>query len=161
MSGQTPSSQSIASALESSKDERDKTLVIRQVTPDITTFSTPFVCSHLPYSLFPRHALSFHQRPELSSTPIWSLANASMSQTRAGAFAIGGRSTAIRLPTSEVFLYVSTPHTPATAQTIGQVGGEVKWLVTPDGEHAMFIEEFTKAYPNAQYVVFPPSILLL
>ena len=30
------------------------------------------------------------------------------------------------------------------------MGGEVKWLVTPDGEHAMYMEEFTKAYPDAK-----------
>lgn len=30
------------------------------------------------------------------------------------------------------------------------MGGEVKWLVTPDGEHAMFISEYVEAYPNAK-----------
>lgn len=94
-----------------SHHETDQKLVIRQVTPEITTFSLPF--------------------------------------SRGGA-PIGGRGTAIKLPTSEVFLYVSTPHTPATAETIARMGGEVRWLVTPDGEHTMYIEEYIKAYPNAQ-----------
>jgi hypothetical protein len=95
-----------------SHHETDQKLVIRQVTPEITTFSLPF--------------------------------------SRGGVVPIGGRGTAIRLPSSEVFLYVSTPHTPATAETIARMGGEVKWLVTPDGEHDMYIEEYTKAYPNAK-----------
>ena len=144
------------SAITDSKDERDRTLVIREVTPEITIFSTPFVCSpsilstqlHSP----PLTSLSFlylrlHSNPVYRKTRY--LADAS-NQTRGGA-AIGGRSTAIRLPTSEVFLYVSTPHTPATAETISQMG-EVKWLVTPDGKHGMFIQEFVRAYPDAKYV---------
>lgn len=96
----------------SSSDSRDQTLVIRQVTPDIITFSIPF--------------------------------------TRSGMVPIGGRGTAIKLPSSEIMLYVSTPHTPATAETIAKFGGEVKWLVTPDGEHDMYIQEYAQAYPNAQ-----------
>ncbi|ORX34075.1 hypothetical protein BD324DRAFT_638279 [Kockovaella imperatae] len=95
-----------------STDSTDKELVIRQVTPDIVTFSKPF--------------------------------------SRFGMIAIGGRSTAIRLPSTDIFIYVSTPHSPATAETIRNMGGEVKWLVTPDGEHGMYIEEYTKAYPKAQ-----------
>jgi hypothetical protein len=94
-----------------SSDSTDQNLVIRQVTPDIITFSLPF--------------------------------------TRGG-LAIGGRGTAIKLPSSEIMLYVSSPYTPATAETIAKFGGEVKWLVTPDGEHDMYIEEYSKAYPNAQ-----------
>ena len=95
----------------SSSDPNDKTLVIRQVTPDIITFSVPFTRGGMP---------------------------------------IGGRGTAIKTPSSEIMIYVSTPHTPATAETIAKFGGEVRWLVTPDGEHDMYIEEYTKAYPNAQ-----------
>ncbi|WVR04814.1 hypothetical protein IAU60_001826 [Kwoniella sp. DSM 27419] len=125
------------SLLESSKDERDKTLVIREVTPGVVTFSVPF--------------------------------------TRGGVVPIGGRGTAIRLvrsarptvtgdgiqPTpsaagpqhtsagSEVFVYVSSPLTEATIQALKGLG-EVKWLVTPDGEHGMHIEDYVKQYPNAQ-----------
>ncbi|WWD21681.1 hypothetical protein CI109_106167 [Kwoniella shandongensis] len=120
---------------ESSTDERDKTLVIRQVTPEIVTFSTPF--------------------------------------TRGGVIPIGGRSTAVRLsrppkPTvgatsiqpsaqsgsssdNQVFVYVSTPLTPATKETLKELG-EVKWLVTPDGEHGMFIKEYAEYYKDAQAI---------
>ena len=65
---------------------------------------------------------------------------------------IGGRTTAVRLPTSDIFLYASTPLSPATAETLQNMGGEVKWIVTPDGEHAMFTEQYTKAFPNAKSV---------
>ena len=81
----------------------------------------------------------------------------SISQTRAGLFAIGGRSTAVKLPNNDVFLYVSTPHSPATAATIAKMGGPVKYLVTPDGEHGMYMEEYTKAYPEAKCVYRTPS----
>ncbi|WVQ98280.1 hypothetical protein IAU59_005403 [Kwoniella sp. CBS 9459] len=125
------------SLVESSTDSRDQTLVIRQVTPDIVTFSVPF--------------------------------------TRAGLVPIGGRSTAVRIPRapkptvgenaiqpapqppagqegvagSEVFVYVSTPLTKATIETLKGLG-EVKWLVTPDGEHGMHIQEYVDHYPGAQ-----------
>ncbi|KAK8847594.1 hypothetical protein IAR55_005453 [Kwoniella newhampshirensis] len=125
----------ISKLVEASTDERDKTLVIRQVTPEIVTFSTPF--------------------------------------TRGGVLPIGGRSTAVKLsrppkPTvgttsiqpaaqsgsssdSEVFLYVSTPLTPATKDALKSMG-EVKWLVTPDGEHGMFIKEYVDFYKDAKAI---------
>ncbi|WRT64558.1 uncharacterized protein IL334_001490 [Kwoniella shivajii] len=130
------SSSAFASFLDSSSDSRDKELVIRQVTPDIVTFSVPF--------------------------------------TRAGLVPIGGRSTAVRIPRSskpsfadggiqpapqapqpggstgsEVLVYASTPLTLATIQTLKALG-EVKWIVTPDGEHGMYIEDYVKHYPEAK-----------
>lgn len=101
----------IASAVEGSSDPTDKTLVIRQVTPDIVTFSVPF--------------------------------------SRAGMIPIGGRSTAIRLP-SGIFVYASTPCSVATKKVLESMGGDVKWLVTPDGEHSMYISEYVEAYPTAK-----------
>ena len=73
---------------------------------------------------------------------------------------IGGRTTAIRLTQSTekgIFVYASSPLSPATKTAIqklgaeaGGEGGEVKWLVTPDGEHGMYIGDWKKAYPNAK-----------
>lgn len=63
---------------------------------------------------------------------------------------IGGRSTAVRLGDKGVFVYVSHPLTPATEQALKQLGGEVKWLVTPDGEHGMNIKAWADAFPNAK-----------
>ena len=51
-----PSAVSAVSAAENSEDPRDKTMVIRQVTPEIITFSVPFVRS--PPSLPPDCPLS-------------------------------------------------------------------------------------------------------
>ncbi|WVQ79871.1 hypothetical protein IAT38_001971 [Cryptococcus sp. DSM 104549] len=123
----------VASLATGSSDPRDKELVIRQVTPDIITFSTPF--------------------------------------TRGGVVPIGGRSTAVRLsrpskptitsssiqpnpqaaPADAVFIYVSTPLTAATKEALNGLG-EVKWLVTPDGEHGMWIQEFVDHFPGAQAI---------
>ena len=73
---------------------------------------------------------------------------------------IGGRTTAIRLTESTekgIFVYASSPLSPATKTAIkklgdeaGGEGGEVKWLVTPDGEHGMYIGDWKKAFPNAK-----------
>ena len=63
---------------------------------------------------------------------------------------IGGRTTAVQLKSSDIFVYVSHPPTPATKAVLAKMGGEVKYLVTPDGEHDMNIEAFHKAYPQAK-----------
>lgn len=70
-------------------------------------------------------------------------------QERFGVVPIGGRSTAVRLQDG-IFVYVSHPYTTATQEAIKQLGGEVKWLVTPDGEHGMNIKAWSEAFPNAQ-----------
>ncbi|KAI9636206.1 uncharacterized protein MKK02DRAFT_44910 [Dioszegia hungarica] len=73
---------------------------------------------------------------------------------RAGAVPIGGRSTAIRHGSGNVLIYVSSPHTPATAEILEGLG-EVKWLVTPDGEHGISFEQYIQAYPNAMTIGVP------
>ncbi|AFR97427.1 hypothetical protein C343_05569 [Cryptococcus neoformans C23] len=123
----------VASLPVKSNDPRDQQLVIRQVTPDIITFSVPF--------------------------------------TRSGFLPIGGRSTAIRLfrpskpiitqnaiqphpqsaPSDVVFVYASHPLTAATKEALNTLG-EVKWLVTPDGEHGMYIQEYVDHFPGAQAI---------
>jgi hypothetical protein len=67
-----------------------------------------------------------------------------------GLVPIGGRTTAVRLASSDIFVYASTPPTEATKATLASMGGEVKYLVTPDGEHGMNIGAFSKAYPGAK-----------
>lgn len=91
-------------------------------------------------------------------------------QTRSGFLPIGGRSTAIRLfrpskpiitqnaiqphpqsaPSDVVFVYASHPLTAATKEALNTLG-EVKWLVTPDGEHGMYIQEYVDHFPGAQW----------
>jgi len=62
---------------------------------------------------------------------------------------IGGRSTAIALPNDEVFVYVSHPLTQATRSTLEKLGN-VQYLVSPDGEHAMYMKDYATAYPTAK-----------
>lgn len=73
---------------------------------------------------------------------------------------IGGRTTAIRLTQSTekgIFVYASSPVSPATKAAIQKLSseagpgeGDVKWLVTPDGEHGMYIGDWKKAFPDAK-----------
>ncbi|KAJ7033149.1 hypothetical protein C8F04DRAFT_631126 [Mycena alexandri] len=88
-------------------------LVIRQVTPDITTFSKPFT--------------RFHILP------------------------FGGRSTAVRLSTGDVWVLASTPLTPDTKAAIDNLG-PVKWIMGADAVHHLFLAQFKQAYPNAKVI---------
>ncbi|KAJ7154726.1 hypothetical protein C8R46DRAFT_442630 [Mycena filopes] len=88
-------------------------LVIREVTPDITTFSKPF--------------MRFHVLP------------------------FGGRSTAIRLSTGDVWVLASTPLTPLTKAAIDRLG-PVRWIMGADAVHHMFLSQFKDAYPHAKVI---------
>jgi len=66
---------------------------------------------------------------------------------RGGIVPFGGRSTAIR--TSLGYLVVaSTPLTPETKATLSSA--PVKYIVSPDSVHWLFISEWAKAYPEAK-----------
>ncbi|TXT16084.1 hypothetical protein VHUM_00587 [Vanrija humicola] len=70
---------------------------------------------------------------------------------RFGWVPIGGRSTAVRLNNGDdIWVYVSHPYTDATDKALKQLGGKVKWLVTPDGEHGMNIKAWAEQFPDAQ-----------
>lgn len=71
-------------------------------------------------------------------------------QARFGLIPIGGRSTAVRLSSGDIFVYVSHPYTEATDLALKELGGQVKWLVTPDGEHGMNIKAWAEKFPEAQ-----------
>ncbi|KAL1413282.1 hypothetical protein Q8F55_001038 [Vanrija albida] len=63
----------------------------------------------------------------------------------------GGRSTAIRVHDGkDIFVYVSHPFSDATSKALQQLGGTVRWLVTPDGEHGMNIKAWSEQFPDAQ-----------
>ncbi|KAF7974990.1 hypothetical protein HWV62_10747 [Athelia sp. TMB] len=83
------------------------------VTPDIWTFSKPFV--------------------------------------RFGFLPWGGRSTAIRLATGEVWILASTPLTLNTKEAIDKLG-PVKWIMAGDVVHYMFLSEYKAAYPEAKVI---------
>jgi hypothetical protein len=58
--------------------------------------------------------------------------------TRLGLFRIGGRSTAIRLASGDVWVLASTPLTTETKATIDRLG-PVKFVVGPNSVHHLFL----------------------
>nr|GAT54800.1 predicted protein [Mycena chlorophos] len=86
-------------------------IVIREVAPDLWTFSKPF-------ALF-------------------------------GRIHLGGRSTAVKLSTGDVFVVASTPLSPETKETLDGLG-PVKYIIGINSRHNMFLGEFKRAYPEAK-----------
>ncbi|KAI0251955.1 hypothetical protein BJV78DRAFT_1125449, partial [Lactifluus subvellereus] len=81
------------------------------------------------------------------ATNVWTF---STPFTRLRLFRIGGRSTAIKLASGDVWVLASTPLTAETKATIDRLG-PVKFVVGPDSVHHLFLGEFFhRAYPNAQ-----------
>lgn len=76
---------------------------------------------------------------------------------RFGLVPFGGRSTAIKLNNGDVFVFVSTPLSDETKSTLDTMG-TVKYLVTPDSLHSLYITEYVKAYPNAKAIGVAPLI---
>ncbi|KNZ50293.1 hypothetical protein VP01_44g1 [Puccinia sorghi] len=68
---------------------------------------------------------------------------------RMGVAPIGGRSTAIKLSNSSVWLLASTPLTDETRQKIDQLG-PVKYIAVADMEHTGFTTQYAEAYPEAK-----------
>ncbi|KAJ7919006.1 hypothetical protein B0H13DRAFT_1990963 [Mycena leptocephala] len=63
----------------------------------------------------------------------------------------GGRSTAVRLSTGDVWVLASTPLTPDTKAAIDKLG-PVKWIMAGDAVHHMFLGQFKKEYPEAKVI---------
>ncbi|KAJ6616433.1 hypothetical protein B0H10DRAFT_2036979 [Mycena sp. CBHHK59/15] len=63
----------------------------------------------------------------------------------------GGRSTAIRLSTGDVWVLASTPLTVDTKAAIDKLG-PVKWIMGGDAVHHMFLGQFKKVYPEAKVI---------
>ncbi|GAA5830087.1 hypothetical protein JCM5353_000704 [Sporobolomyces roseus] len=74
---------------------------------------------------------------------------------RLGLVPFGGRSTAIKLQSGNVWLAASHPLCPETLQTIQSLG-PVKHIVMLDAEHGMYTETYHKAFPDAK-LYFPPG----
>ncbi|GAA94754.1 uncharacterized protein L969DRAFT_87519 [Mixia osmundae IAM 14324] len=77
---------------------------------------------------------------------------------RGGFVPIGGRSTAIKLASGNVFLFASTPYNEESRQAIEDMAtssdskqtGTVKWVLAPDSVHTMFTKQWQEAYPDAK-----------
>ncbi|KAF7323745.1 hypothetical protein MKEN_00595500 [Mycena kentingensis (nom. inval.)] len=63
----------------------------------------------------------------------------------------GGRSTAVKLSTGDVWVLASTPLTPDTKSTIDAMG-PVRWIIAADAVHHLYLHEFKKAYPQAKVI---------
>ncbi|KAK0217159.1 hypothetical protein IW262DRAFT_1449561 [Armillaria fumosa] len=83
------------------------------------------------------------------TTDVWTF---SKPFTRARFIPFGGRSTAIKLTSGDVWVLASTPLTQDTKETIDKLG-PVKWIVAGDAEHHFFLAEYKKAYADAKLVV--------
>ncbi|KAK7439383.1 hypothetical protein VKT23_017606 [Stygiomarasmius scandens] len=70
---------------------------------------------------------------------------------RFGIIPFGGRSTAIKLTSGDVWVLASTPLTDDTKETIDKLG-PVKWIMAGDFVHHLFLGEFKKAYPEAKVI---------
>ncbi|KZT50589.1 hypothetical protein CALCODRAFT_488587 [Calocera cornea HHB12733] len=76
---------------------------------------------------------------------------------RFGIVPFGGRSTAIKLTNGDVWVFVSTPLSDDTKSTLDTMG-TVKYLITPDAVHSLYISEFHKAYPEAKCIGVEPLL---
>lgn len=68
---------------------------------------------------------------------------------RLGLVEFGGRSTAIKLASGELWLGASTPLDGPTKAGLAQLGNNVKYIVAYDIEHTMFLVDYAIAYPEA------------
>jgi len=71
--------------------------------------------------------------------------------TRSGVVPFGGRSVAVKLNDSSVWLFASTK---ADEETLGKIReiGPVKYIVAPDYEHYLNLADFHKAFPEAKVI---------
>ncbi|KAF9516317.1 hypothetical protein BS47DRAFT_1340919 [Hydnum rufescens UP504] len=76
---------------------------------------------------------------------------------RFGFIPFGGRSTAIKLASGDVWVLASTPLEPETKETIDKLG-PVKYIIGPDAESSHWQPEFQKAYPDAKVIGVQPLI---
>jgi len=70
---------------------------------------------------------------------------------RFGILPFGGRSTAIKLSTGDVWVLASSPLTPDTKTAIDKLG-PVKWIMGADAVHHLYLAPFKKAYPDAKVI---------
>ncbi|QRV73494.1 hypothetical protein RhiJN_01508 [Ceratobasidium sp. AG-Ba] len=90
--------------------------VIREVAPNLWTFSVPF--------------------------------------SRFNIFPVGGRSTAVKLESGDVWLLASTPADDATKTKLSEIG-PVKYIIGADAVHHLYLNEYKKLYPDAKVIGVP------
>ncbi|KAI0684510.1 hypothetical protein BC835DRAFT_1422256 [Cytidiella melzeri] len=70
---------------------------------------------------------------------------------RFGLVPIGGRSTAVKLNTGDVWVLASTPLDDETKNKLQELG-PVKYIVGPDAVHYLFLSQFKQQYPDAKLI---------
>jgi len=64
---------------------------------------------------------------------------------------MGGRSTAIKLSSGDVWVIASTPLSDETKTAVEKLG-TVKYIVAADADHHFFLTEWKKSYPEAKMI---------
>lgn len=57
----------------------------------------------------------------------------------------GGRSTIVKLSSGDLWVLASTPLDNETKTKIGELGGQVKYIVGVDAEHTLYLRKSSKA----------------
>ncbi|KAF9530013.1 hypothetical protein CPB83DRAFT_851435 [Crepidotus variabilis] len=70
---------------------------------------------------------------------------------------IGGRSTAISLQEGGVWVLASTPLDIETKTKLDELG-HVKYIVSPDAVHHLYLSEFKRTYPSAKLIATAAAI---
>ena len=70
---------------------------------------------------------------------------------RFGLFPVGGRSTAVRLESGDVWLLASTPLNEETKAKLNEMG-PVKYIVGADAVHHLFLTDYKREYSSAKVV---------
>ncbi|KAG9080746.1 hypothetical protein FRC06_006200 [Ceratobasidium sp. 370] len=76
---------------------------------------------------------------------------------RFGIFPVGGRSTAIKLQSGDVWLLASTPCDDATKAKLSELG-PVKYIIGADAVHHLFLADYKKLYPDAKVIGVPELV---
>ncbi|TCD67127.1 hypothetical protein EIP91_000467 [Steccherinum ochraceum] len=66
-------------------------------------------------------------------------------------FPMGGRSTAVKMKSGDVWILASTPLNDVTKNKLAELG-PVKWIIGCNGGHRMFLGDFKKEYPDAKLI---------
>jgi glyoxylase-like metal-dependent hydrolase (beta-lactamase superfamily II) len=109
-------------------------MVIRDITPNVVTFSVPF----LRFGRIPIGGRGTLSKPPSSHLPsIPSKTNPPFK---------------VRLTSGALAVFSPVAHTAATASKIASLGGDVRYIIATDIEHHIFLSEWAAAYPNAKLI---------
>ncbi|KAK2875182.1 hypothetical protein FQN49_001699 [Arthroderma sp. PD_2] len=71
---------------------------------------------------------------------------------RFGVLKFGGRATLVRLQTGSIAVFSPVALTPSVREAVNSLNGTVKYLIAPDMEHHLFLNDWIKAYPDADII---------